>query len=181
MQNFQVNDENLAKICVAVSKALEKIMQDLELQYPMIFSVDYINSMKGLSHYVPIIASSLLHIAQNSRSVDLKNYALTHFSGSDISLSERSSSINSFAVSEQNLMTALYRNVRMGYATQITRKRKRFETSSDASYDKEKHMYEEHGHTGSLQTQETETLLCTQEQTSLADDVFEMAFASSYQ
>jgi hypothetical protein len=92
---------------------------------------------------MPIIASSILHIAQNSQSVDLKNYALTHFSvslsrthkaaktmirsqktklrqGSDISPSERSSFIPSFAVSEQSLMIALYKNVRMGYATQIT-------------------------------------------------------------
>lgn len=99
--------------------------------------------MKDISSYTPIIASSLLHIAKNCRSIDLKNYALTHFSvsvhityratmtmvtlhetkfhqGSIIPPSEKSSSIRSFTISEQNIMMALYNNVRVGYATQIT-------------------------------------------------------------
>lgn len=43
LQNFQVNEESLATICKAVPRALDKIVQDLEMQYPVIFSVDYIN------------------------------------------------------------------------------------------------------------------------------------------
>lgn len=56
------------------------LREQQELINRLIERLNLYQSMKGISQYMPIIANSLLRIANDCRSVELKNYALTHFS-----------------------------------------------------------------------------------------------------